>query len=193
MNKKFLLIIITVLALTLIGFTQFSAQLAPAEFDALRTEVAATVYGEIYSTVYWQFSAQSTQAALAPASPGVTGLGPGVWKPTPTVYSYMAKMTGQGKNYMQIKMYEDWKMSWTFKNVGPLDWTDEFYLRYYKGVVPIEGKVIMLPAVPKGESVTVEVTFDGRDAPGIYNAYFELIDNDGAVILDNIFSAVLVK
>ena len=39
MNKKFLLIIITVLALTLIGFTQFSAQLAPVEFDALRTEV----------------------------------------------------------------------------------------------------------------------------------------------------------
>ena len=45
---------------------------------------------------------------------------------------------------------------------------------------------------PAGE-LAVEVTFDGRDAPGIYNAYFELIDNDGAVILDNIFSAVLVK
>ena len=74
MNKKFLLIMIVALGLTLIGFTHFSAQLTPAEFDALRTEVAATVYGEIYSTVYWQFSAQSTQAALAPASPGVTGV-----------------------------------------------------------------------------------------------------------------------
>ena len=191
--KKILLLLIVAAALSLIGFTQFTAQLSPAEFDALRTEVAATVVAEVYSSIYHQVSLQATQAALTPSSPGITGYGPGIWKPTPTVYSYMAKMTKQGQNYMQVRMYEDWKMSWTFKNVGPLDWTNEFYLRYYKGVVPIEGKVIMLPAVPKGESVTVEVHFDGRDAPGIYNAYFELIDNDGAVILDNIFSAVLVK
>lgn len=193
MMKKILLGLVMLAAFSLIGFTQFAAQLAPAEFDALRTEVASTVAAEIYATVYSQFAYQATQAAAAASNPGITGYGPGIWKPTPTVYSYMAKMTHQGKNYMQIKMYEDWKMSWTFKNVGPLDWTDEFYLRYYKGVVPIEGKVIFLPAVPKGESTTVEVTFDGRTEPGIYNAYFELIDNDGAVILDNIFSAVLVK
>lgn len=191
--KKSVLLLIGVILLGLVGFTNFAAQLAPAEYDALRTEVAATVISEIYATVRADVSAQATQVALTPASPGITGFGPGIWKPTPTVYSYMAKLVKTGKNYMQIRMYEDWKMSWTFKNVGPLDWTDEFYLRYYKGEIPIEGKIIMLPAVKKGEEVTVEVTFDGKTEQGIFNAYFELIDNDGAVIMDNLFSAVLVK
>ena len=56
-----------------------------------------------------------------------------------------------------------------------------------------EGKVIYLPAVPKGETASITLHFPAQDDPGIYNSYWELIDNDGAVILDNIFVAVQVR
>jgi hypothetical protein len=105
----------------------------------------------------------------------------------------MARLTKQDKNYRQYKAYEDWDVTWTFKNVGLQDWTNEFYLRYYKGEPAIEGDVIMLPVVKKGESTSVTLHFDGKDKPGIYNSYWELINNDGHVILDNIFVAILVK
>ena len=192
--KKIIIISLFVL-LMIAGFSGISAQ-ETIDMSALRTQIASTVYAEIYSTIQAQFAAtlQATPAPTKPVSGIVTsGSGSGFWKPTPTYYSYMAKLDKQNKNYELIFQGEDWDVTWTFKNVGPLDWTNEFYLRYYKGVEANEGKVIYLPAVPKGETTSVTLHFPAQDDPGIYNSYWELVDNDGAVILDNIFVAVQVR
>lgn len=191
--KTKILLIVTGLIFIVAGFNGISSQQAPSsDVNALRTEVAGTVIAEIYSTVQAEFSTIATQMAKTPeAQSGI--IGEGFVKPTEVLYAHMAKLTKQDKNYLQYKMYEDWDVTFTFKNVGLQDWTDEFYLRYYKGEVPIEGKIIYLPALPRGESTSVTLHFDGKDEPGIYNSYWELINNDGAVILDNIFVAILVK
>lgn len=194
MKTKAIFLTIVVIVL-LAGFSALAAQQQPVNVDALRTEVAGTVIAEIYSTVSAEFSFAATSAAATqqvsltqePVS------GPGFVKPTPVMYAHMAKLVKQNHNYLQYKMYEDWDVKFTFKNVGLEDWTNEFYLRHYKGEVPMEGKVIMFPAVPRGETIDVELHFDGEINPGIYNSYWELINNDGHVILDNIFVAILVK
>lgn len=179
----------------LAGFSAIAAQQQPVDMDALRTEVAGTVIAEVYSTVSAEFSAAATRSA-ATQQASLTQepvAGPGFVKPTPVMYAHMAKLVKQDHNYLQYKMYEDWDVTFTFKNVGLQDWTNEFYLRYYKGEVPMEGKVIMFPAVLKGETIDVTLHFDGETKEGIYNSYWELINNDGHVILDNIFVAILVK
>ncbi len=191
-TKLFLLIVALIILIA--GFSGITAQ-ETVDINALRTEIASTVYAEVYATVSAQFAAASTQAA-ANQQQAVTQsvvIGDGLIKPTPVMYAHMAKLVKQDKNYKQYKMYEDWDVTWTFKNVGLQDWTNEFYLRHYKGEVPIQGKVIFFPAVKKGETANIYVRFDGKTAPGIYNSYWELINNDGHVILDNIFVAILVK
>ena len=189
-----------VLLILIAGFSSISPQ-ETIDMDVLRTEIASTIRAEIYATVRAEIyaTAQAEVAAQMQNTPtpatGVvsSGSGTGFWKPTPTYYSYMAELTEQNKNYQLIYQGEDWDVTWTFKNVGPLDWTNEFYLRYYKGEHANEGDVIYLPAVPRGESTSVTLHFPAKDTGGIYNSYWELIDNDGAVILDNIFIAVQVR
>lgn len=191
--KTKLILIITAMIMLVAGFSAISSQeKAQIDESMLRTEVASTVIAEIYSTVQAEFSAIATQMAKTQeASPAE--IGAGIVKPTEQLFAHMAKLTKQDKYYLQYKAHEDWDVTWTFKNVGLQDWTNEFYLRYYKGEVAIEGTTIMLPAVPRGDSVSVTLHFDGKTDPGIYNSYWELINNDGHVILDNIFVAILVK
>lgn len=192
--KKIIIIVCLLILILIAGFSSAAPQ-ETIDMSALRTEIASTVIAEIYSTVQAQYGAalQTTPAPAVSAGTVSSGSGTGFWKPTPTYYSYMAELTEQNKNYMLIYQSEGWDVTWTFKNVGPLDWTNEFYLRYYKGEEATEGKVIYLPAVPRGESTSITLHFDGKSDPGIYNSYWELIDNDGAVILDNIFVAVQVR
>ncbi len=187
-----------VLLILIAGFSNITPQ-EVLDMNLLRTEIASTIRAEVYATLRAEIyaTAQAEFAAQLQATPAAgtvtSGSGAGFWKPTPTVYSYMAKLTEQNKNYELIYQGEDWDVTWTFKNVGPLDWTNEFYLRYYKGEHANEGDVIYLPAVPRGETTSVTLHFPAQSKGGIYNSYWELIDNDGAVILDNIFIAVQVR
>ena len=46
----------------------------------------------------------------------------------------------------------------------------------------------MLPYdVERGDTITFSRSFECAKEPGIYNSYWELVDNNGTVILDNIW------
>lgn len=190
MKTKLILLLFAV-ALLIAGWTGIHAQQEPSveiDMDALKTEIVATLYPQIFATVQAEFMQQMT-----PIAPG-TDVGTGLVKPTQPIYAHMARLIKQDKNYLRYKLYEDWDVTFTFKNVGSQDWTEEFYLRYYKGAHAIEGDVIFLkPAVKRGESISVTLHFDGVTEPGIYNSYWELINNDGHVILDNIWVGIEAK
>ena len=123
--KTKILLIVTGLIFIVAGFSGISSQQASSpDTDALRTEVAGTVIAEIYSTVQAEFSTIATQMAKTPeAQSGI--IGEGFVKPTEVLYAHMAKLTKQDKNYLQYKMYEDWDVTFTFKNVGLQDWTNQ--------------------------------------------------------------------
>lgn len=193
MKNKTCLSLIIILAL-LAGFSTVSAQ----DTNALRTEVAATVVAEIYGTVS-AGSANSADTTMIekitvtptprPTTSGIisSGTGLGFWKPTPTYYSYAAKLISQNRNYFHLAHNLQFTITWVIKNTGPLPWDDEFQIRYVKGVKSLDGDVYWTGPVERGDSITFSRGFEAPYDPGIYNSYWELLDNEGVPILKNIW------
>ena len=185
--KKFA---ITCLLLTVVLFS-FSAVFADQidnMFDQIRTEVAATVIAEIQQTLESDNVEIIVRNQNTPSPLISEGYVWGTWKPTPTYYTYLAQLVKQDKNYMHYPHGTQFTVTWTIKNIGPKAWDTQFYFRYYKGQGSMDGDQFMLPwDVDRGETINFTLAFDCADEPGIYNSYWELVDNDGVVILDNIW------
>ena len=189
--KKFVLICVLMLAVMF----SFSAVLADNTEDLInmiRTEVASTVIAEIRQTLDAEDVEIIVRTNSTPApvnnSNISTGFVWGTWKPTPTYYSYQATFVKQDKNYMHYPHGTQFTVTWTVKNTGPLDWDKQFYFRYVQGQGSMDGDQWMLPViVGKGDTISFTRSFECAEEPGIYNSYWELVDNDAVVILDNIW------
>ena len=162
-------LICTLLMAILFSFTAVLADDTQVLIDMIRTEVASTVIAEIQQTLESDGIEIIVKNQGTPSPLVSSGFVWGTWKPTPTYYSYQATL---------VKI----------QNTGPLPWDKDFYFRYYKGQGALEGDLYMLPyAVQRGETITFTRSFECADEPGIYNSYWELVDNNGTVILDNIW------
>lgn len=201
--KKWLLISISIILLFTAGFSLPAVQ-ETIDMSALRTEIASTVIAEIYATVNANTAGsnneviiKSTPTPSANTSGPIiisSGTGGGVWKPTPTYYSYAARLVSQDKNYMLLNKNEEFNVTWTFQNTGPLPWDEEFCLVHYKGMIPKEGEVIWFPSVvDQRDTVSVTLHYTAPEDPGIHNSYWEIHDNEGVTILDNIWVGIQVR
>ena len=172
----------------LFSFTAVFADQIDNMFDMIRTEVAATVIAEVQQTLESDNIEIIVRNQNTPAPLFNEGFVWGTWKPTPTYYTYLAELVKQNKNYMHYPHGTQFSVTWTIKNIGPKDWNEQFYFRYYKGQGSMDGDLFMLPwVVERGDTIDFTLTFDCADEPGIYNSYWELVDNNATVILDNIW------
>lgn len=187
MNKKLFTAVCVAVAFVM-SFTAVCAEDVDSLVDMIRTEVAATVYAEIQGTLASDGYEIIIKNEGTPSPLVDSGIVWGTWKPTPTYYSYQAQLTNQDKNYMHYAHGVQFTVTWTIRNTGPLDWTNEFYFRYVQGQGSLDGDRYDIGyPVARGDTVTFSRSFECADEPGIYNSYWELVDNDGVVILDNIW------
>ena len=189
---KKLVLICTLLLAVLFSFSAVLADNTEDLINMIRTEVASTVIAEIRQTLEAEDIEVIVRTNGTPAPVNnnniSTGFVWGTWKPTPTYYSYQATFVKQDKNYMHYAHGVQFTVTWTVKNTGPLDWDKQFYFRYVQGQGSMDGDQWMLPViVGKGDTISFSRSFECADEPGIYNSYWELVDNDGVVILDNIW------
>ena len=185
--KKIAVICALVIAF-LISFSTVLADNTEDLINMIRTEVAATVVAEIQQTLASDNIQIIVKNQGTPSPLIDTGIVWGTWKPTPTYYSYQATFVGQDKNYMHYAHGIQFTVTWTVKNTGPLPWDKQFYFRYVQGQGSMDGDLWMLPeVVDRGDTISFSRSFECADQPGIYNSYWELVDNDGVVILDNIW------
>ena len=185
--KKIAVICILVIAV-LFSFSSVLADNTEDLINMIRTEVAATVIAEIQQTLESENVEIIIKNEGTPSPVINSGIVWGTWKPTPTYYSYQATFLKQDKNYMHYAHGVQFTVNWTIKNTGPLPWDQQFYFRYVLGQCSLEGDLLMLPVdVERGDTITFSRSFECADEPGIYNSYWELVDNDGVVILDNIW------
>ena len=172
----------------LFSFSAVFADQIDNMFDQIRTEVAATVIAEVQQTLEADNIEIIVRNQNTPAPLFNEGFVWGTWKPTPTYYTYLAELVKQDKNYMHYPHGTRFTVTWTIKNIGPKEWDKHFYLRYYKGQGSMDGDQFMLPwVVDRGDTIDFTLTFECADEPGIYNSYWELVDNNATVILDNIW------
>lgn len=195
--KKGISLVISLTLFLVIGINGVSAQ-ETSDINALRTEIASTVIAEIYGTVNANSGAEAEVIVKVtptltptprPTSSGIisSGTGIGFWKPTPTYYSYAAKLVSQNRNYFHLAHNLQFTITWVIKNTGPLPWDDEFQIRYVKGVKSLDGDTYWTGPVDQGDSITFSRRFEAPYDPGIYNSYWELLDNEGVPILKNIW------
>ena len=185
--KKIAVISILLLAV-LFNFTAIHADNTQDLINMVRTEVAATVVAEIQQTLESENIEIIVRNNSTPSPLISSGFVWGTWKPTPTYYTYQAQLVKQSQNYMHYPHGQQFSVTWTVKNTGPKNWDGDFYFRYVQGQGAIEGDLYMLPyAVERGDTITFTRGFECAPEPGIYNSYWELVDNDGVVILDNIW------
>lgn len=176
------------LTAVLLSFSAAFADNTQDLINMVRTEVASTVIAEIQQTLESENIEIIVKNNSTPSPLVSSGFVWGTWKPTPTYYSYQAQLVKQDKNYMHYAHDVQFTVTWTVKNTGPLPWDTQFYFRYYKGQGALEGDLYMLPyAVQRGDTITFSRSFECAMEPGIYNSYWELVDNNGTVILDNIW------
>ena len=188
MKKLFL--ICTLAAVVLFSFSAAFAQDTTLEdlINVVRTEVASTVIAEVQQTLAAEDIEIIIRGQSTPSPLVESGFVWGTWKPTPTYYSYLAQFVGQDKNYFRCAHDVEFTINWTVKNIGPLPWDKQFYFRYVQGQGSLDGDLYMLPyEVQRGDTITFSRSFRCAEKPGIYNSYWELVDNDGVVILDNIW------
>lgn len=182
-------ILCTLLIAVLFSFSAVLADDTNDLINMIRTEVASTVIAEIQQTLESEDIEIIVKNNKTPSPLVNSGFVWGTWKPTPTYYSYLAQLVKQDKNYMHYAHGVQFSVTWTIRNIGPLPWDTQFYFRYYKGQGALEGDLYMLPyPVQRGETITFTRSFEAANDPGIYNSYWELVDNDGVVILDNIWA-----
>lgn len=180
--------ICTLLLAVLFTFTSVFADNTEDLINMIRTEVAATVIAEVQQTLESENVEVIVRNNGTPSPLVNSGFVWGTWKPTPTYYSYQATFVGQDKNYMHYAHGVQFTVTWTIRNTGPLPWDTQFYFRYVQGQGSLDGDLYMLPnPVEKRDTITFSRSFECADEPGIYNSYWELVDNDGVVILDNIW------
>ena len=185
--KKIAVICALVIAV-LFSFSTVLADNTEDLINMIRTEVAATVIAEIQQTLESEDIQIIIKNEGTPSPAISSGIVWGTWQPTPTYYSYQATFVGQDKNYMHYAHGIQFTVNWTVKNTGPLPWDKQFYFRYVQGQGALDGDLWMLPVeVERGDTITFSRSFECADEPGIYNSYWELVDNDGVVILDNIW------
>ena len=185
--KKSFVICMLILAV-MFSFSTVLADNTEDLINMIRTEVASTVIAEIQQTLESENIEIIVKNNGTPSPNIDTGFVWGTWKPTPTYYSYQATFVGQDKNYMHYAHGVQFTVTWTVKNTGPLDWDKQFYFRYVQGQGSLNGDLYMLPEiVGRGGTISFSRSFECADEPGIYNSYWELVDNDGTVILDNIW------
>ena len=185
---KKIAVICTLIIAVLFSFSSVLADNTEDLINMIRTEVAATVIAEIQQTLESENVEIIVKNEGTPSPVISSGFVWGTWKPTPTYYSYQATFVKQDKNYMHYAHGVQFTVSWTVRNTGPLPWDKQFYFRYVQGQGSMDGDLWMLPeVVERGDTITFSRSFECADEPGIYNSYWELVDNDGAVILDNIW------
>ena len=185
---KKIAVICTLIIAVLFSFSSVLADNTEDLINMIRTEVAATVIAEIQQTLESENVEIIVKNEGTPSPVISSGFVWGPWKPTPTYYSYQATFVKQDKNYMHYAHGVQFTVSWTVRNTGPLPWDKQFYFRYVQGQGSMDGDLWMLPeVVERGDTITFSRSFECADEPGIYNSYWELVDNDGAVILDNIW------
>ncbi|MBQ6510253.1 MAG: hypothetical protein IJI07_12335 [Flexilinea sp.] len=185
---KKIAVICTLIIAVLFSFSSVLADNTEDLINMIRTEVAATVIAEIQQTLESENVEIIVKNEGTPSPVISSGFVWGTWKPTPTYYSYQATFVKQDKNYMHYAHGVQFTVSWTVRNTGPLPWDKQFYFRYVQGQGSMDGDLWMLPeVVERGDTITFTRSFECADEPGIYNSYWELVDNDGAVILDNIW------
>lgn len=185
---KKIVLICSLLAAVLFSFSAVFADNTQDLIDMIRTEVASTVIAEVQQTLESENIEIIVRNNSTPSPLVSSGFVWGTWKPTPTYYSYQATLVKQDKNYMHYAHDIQFTVTWTVRNTGPLPWDTQFYFRYHKGQGALDGDLYMLPyAVQRGETITFSRSFECAMAPGIYNSYWELVDNNGTVILDNIW------
>ena len=185
---KKIAVICTLIIAVLFSFSSVLADNTEDLINMIRTEVAATVIAEVQQTLESENVEIIVRNQGTPSPIINSGFVWGTWKPTPTYYSYQATFLKQDKNYMHYAHGVQFTVNWTIKNTGPLPWDKQFYFRYVQGQGSLDGDLWMLPVVvERGDTITFSRSFECADEPGIYNSYWELIDNDGAVILDNIW------
>lgn len=181
-------LICTLLIAVLASFTAVFADNTQDLINMIRTEVAATVVAEIQQTLQSENIEIIVKNQSTPSPLISSGFIWGSWKPTPTYYSYQATLVGQNMNYMHYPHGLQFTINWTVRNTGPLPWDKQFYFRYVQGQGSLDGDLYMLPeVVERGDTITFSRSFECAEEPGIYNSYWELVDNDGVVILDNIW------
>ena len=185
---KKIAVICTLIIAVLFSFSSVLADNTEDLINMIRTEVAATVIAEVQQTLESENVEIIIKNQGTPSPAISSGFVWGTWKPTPTYYSYQATFVKQDKNYMHYAHGVQFTVTWTVKNTGPLPWDTQFYFRYVQGQGSLDGDLWMLPVVvERGDTITFSRSFECADEPGIYNSYWELVDNDGAVILDNIW------
>lgn len=185
--KKSVIFIISLIIIVL-SFGIVSAQ---DDMSMLRTEIASTVIAEIKQTFEadgYEITLKGQATEVPSTNSGITGgFVWGTWKPTPTYYSYAAQLVKQDKNYMHMAHDVQFTVNWTIRNTGPLPWTKDFYFRYVMGQEALDNSNYFPGVVERGDSITFSRSFEAKMEPGIYNSYWELVDNNGTVILDNIW------
>ena len=185
---KKIAVICTLIIAVLFSFSSVLADNTEDLINMIRTEVAATVIAEVQQTLESENVEIIVRNQGTPSPIINSGFVWGTWKPTPTYYSYQATFLKQDKNYMHYAHGVQFTVNWTVKNTGPLPWDKQFYFRYVQGQGSMDGDLWMLPVnVERGDTITFSRSFECADEPGIYNSYWELVDNDGVVILDNIW------
>ena len=186
---KKIAVICTLIIAVLFSFSSVLADNTEDLINMIRTEVAATVIAEVQQTLESENVEIIIKNQGTPSPAISSGFVWGTWKPTPTYYSYQATLVkGPTNNYKHWAHGVQFSSTWTVKNTGPLPWDTQFYFRYYKGQGALEGDLYMLPYnVERGDTITFSRGFECAEEPGIYNSYWELVDNDGVVILDNIW------
>ena len=185
--KKFAIIGL-LLVTVLVSFTTALADDTQTLINMIRTEVAATVVAEIQQTLESENIEIIVRNQSTPSPLVSQGFVWGTWKPTPTYYTYLAQLVKQDKNYMHYAHGVQFTVTWTIRNIGPKNWDTDFYFRYVQGQGSLNGDLWMIPFdVERGDTVTFSRSFECADEPGIYNSYWELVDNNGTVILDNIW------
>ncbi len=171
------------------------------DLDAFRTEVASTVVAQLTEEAPKvqkpSDTPVSTNTPKITASPTVT------FAPTNTVQIPTATLKVVYPTYTSIPYTDsaiiiskspadgvsfgpntDFDIKWTVQNTGRRAWNQDFYYRYASGVQGKTGSMYYVGgnlSVGDQKDLIVDMVAPGQ--PGTYNTYWQLINDDGVVIL----------
>jgi len=173
--------------------------------NSLRAEVAGTVVAQITdeairnpSATFTSIVPTNTQIVASPTTkvlPSNTAfpviptatLKPVVKYPTytPTYYTDSAVVvTKWPADGQSLGANTDFDIRWTVKNTGQRAWTSDFYYRYLSGVKGSKGTMYYVPTnLSVGDETQLIVDMIAPGQPGLYNTYWQLVNDDGVVIL----------
>lgn len=216
MKKQFALIT-ALMIMTLLfasgcsALTQATATQAPTvDINAVRTEVAQTVAAQITLNAAQTLAAEPTATvqidtptsaptATAPSATSEPAVAEASATPTvrivyptftPTYYPDRGQVSAIspeiGKDF---KPGADFDLKITLKNVGDLDWTTGYRLKYLSGVqASTHGggtyEVVYLPsAVDTGKTVEISIDMIAPSQPGHYTSNWALVNTDNTTFL----------